>query len=135
MAESIIVHFRNATANEILSFIASRCEKAADRSMYFFPNNASYLLILSAYSDYDIEYDSADKEAIESSLQCRPSFSMDVELRRSQQNAACHAAKKIVSELCGIHELVVDDGHRIWNRAQIATDDDFLVIYRHEHTA
>jgi hypothetical protein len=135
MAESIIVHFSDSTGHQIFSSLASRCEKAADGAIYFCPNNAAYVLLISEYSDYEVEYDPEEKTRIESILGRRPRFSLEIELRRSEQEVACDAAEKIVSELCVSHELVVDDCHRVWTRAEIRSEGDFLGVYRNEKGA
>jgi hypothetical protein len=133
MAESIIVHFSDATGPEIFAGLASRCEKAADRAIYFYPNNAAYVLLISEYSDYDVEYGPEEKSRLEGLLHRRPRFSLVIELRRSKQEVACEAAEEIVSRLCATHDLVVDDDyHRFWTRSEIRSEGEFLRVYRNE---
>jgi hypothetical protein len=130
MPESIIVHFSEASASEIFPVLAACCERAINRETYFYPSNGTYVLLMSEYLDYEVEYDEEEKTRIEASLGRCPCFSLSIELRRSKQDFACDAAAALVSELSTSRSLIVDDCHRLWSRAEIQAGSDFLQAYR-----
>lgn len=135
MPESIILHFSDATRAQIFSLLSSRCEKTPERETYFYPNNAEYILLMSEFPDYAAEYDEVEKTDVETALGRHPQFSLSIELRRSKQDAACNAAKSLVSELSATHSLVVDDSYRLWTLSEIQSGCDCLQSYRNKETA
>ena len=133
MAESIVLHFRSATRAEIFAFLRERCDESRASAEFFFPNAARYVLLMSEYSNSESESENQDSKKLEAILGGAPSFSLSIELRRSMQNIACDAAAKMVRALITAYELAVDDGSRLWKKAEIvaARSTEFLEIHRH----
>jgi hypothetical protein len=131
MAESILLHFRGASASDVLRRIAPVTDKAAGRESYSHPPGADYLLLISPYEDYATEYDGSERAEIERMLEARPHGSLDFELRRSRSDAACDAAVRILGKLSAEFSFVVDDGARFWLGSEAVSSPRFLDLYRY----
>src|SRR5436190_16872044 len=114
MAESILLHFRSASAQDVLRRIATMTEKAAERELYSYPPGADYLLLITSYEDYATEYDESQRAELERMLEARPHGSLTFEFRRSRSDAACDAALEILRKLSAEFSFVVDDCSRFW---------------------
>lgn len=135
MAESIHLHFRSASTQEVLRRIATMTEKAAERELYSYPPGADYLLLISPVGDYAAEYDEEERAEIERLLEARPHGSLDFEFRRSQSDAACDAALEILRKLAAEFSYVVDDCARFWRASEALSSPHFLDLYRHAKRA
>ena len=131
MAESIILHFSTASANEVLTQCAAFTEKATGHEMYFYPSNADYLLLLTPYRDYAQEYGPEEKAQLQEALGGEPRGSVDFELRRSRSDTACDAATEIIARLSNEFTFVIDDLSRIWTAGEALRSPDFLREYRY----
>jgi hypothetical protein len=135
MAESILLHFRSASAQDVLRRIAPVAEKATDRELYSYPPGDDYLLLISTYEDYATEYDEDQRAELERMLESRPHGSLDFELRRSRSDAACDAALEIVRKLSAEFSFVVDDCDRFWRANEAISSSHFLDQYRYAKRA
>ncbi len=133
MAESIIVHFRSASAQDVLRRIVTMTEKAADRELYSYPPGADYLLLITPCEDeeYEAVYEDGQRVELERMLEARPHGSLDFELRRSQSAAACDAAVHLLKMLSAEFSFVVDDGARFWLASEAINSSHFLDLYRY----
>jgi hypothetical protein len=135
MAESILLHFRSASAHDVLRLIATLAEKAADQELYSYPPGADYLLLITIYEDYATEYDDDQRAEIERMLEARPNGSLDFEFRRSQSDAACDATLEILRKLSAEFSFVVDDCERFWRASEATNSSYFLDLYRYAKRA
>ena len=135
MAESILLHFRSASAQDVLRRIAPVTEKAADRELYSYPPGADYLLLITPYEDYATEYDDDQQAELERMLEARPHGSLDFELRRSRSDAACDATVEILRKLSAEFSFVVDDCARFWLASEAISSSHFLDLYRYAKKA
>jgi hypothetical protein len=137
MAESIILHFRSASAQDVLRRIATMTEKAAGRELYSYPPGADYLLLITPCEDedYETDYEEDQRAELERMLETRPHGSLDFELRRSQSDAACDAAVEILKKLSAEFSFVVDDCVRFWSASEAISSSHFLDLYRYDKKA
>lgn len=110
-------------------------EKAADRELYSYPPGADYLLLIRPIEDYTTEYDEDERAEIELMLETRPSCSLDLELRRSQSDAACDAVLEMLGKLTVEFSFIVDDCDRLWGASEAMSSSHFLDQYRYAKRA
>jgi hypothetical protein len=137
MAESIIIHFRSASAQDVLRRIATMAGNSAEQESYpyCYPPDTAYLLLISVYEDYATEYEEDERVEMERMLEARPHGSLVFELRRSQSDAACDAAVEILRQLSAEFSFVVNDCYRFWRASEAISSSHFLDEYRYVKTA
>lgn len=130
MAESIIIHFSDATVIEKLEFAFDAIGKRIDDT-WSIPSNSNYKIMIYLYDDYVSEYDESEKGKVVHVLGCTPKISYCFELRRSCQNEACDISKNILTEELSKFNYIVDDCiDKIWTKAEITEHkDEFLKEY------
>ena len=130
MAESVIVHFANATTSDVA--LALDPATNLERIDVSLPVNLEYLILVYDYPDFDTEYEDEEKRQVISMLGSTPSCSMAFELRRSRQGEACNLFKMLIDKELSTFQFIVDDCMgAFWRQSDIVLRlNEFLRGYR-----
>ena len=139
MAESIVLHFKNADWKILRPVLAAEAEEAGDCAAderWLYPDNDNASTILYEYDSVINEYEDSDVDILIDRLGEWPSATLCIELRRSVQKRACDDAERLSLLLLNLFEGIVDDTYsEMWTRQEIEEgvhkkDGKFLDCYR-----
>lgn len=148
MAESISIHFKTATWDELRPFVNSIAFWYAETSVWFYPkisedeeafNEDNIEVRLYDHDSIINEYEDEEIDKLVEALGDFPSSTLTIELRRSKGKQACDAAADVTAQVLQHFEGVVDDGFEIWTPTEIEQGIEkeyggFLQCYREQAT-
>jgi hypothetical protein len=135
MAESIIIHFRDADHSSIEGALGD-CA-CATTTGWRYPDEDRYTVTMYAYDDLAQECGPEDVARIQRALGGLPTYSLVIELARSRGNQAVDDAACVARKLLGRFDGVVDDTYsELWTPAELEARTEkrgqaFLDCYRH----